>query len=309
MKHEIKVDCCGTSEMGKARSKNEDHYFLGQFAKSLLVDRTSLPIEDHARFTGNTNAHVFAVADGIGGHANGEEASEMALNTLIRFLLYAMPSYYGVDKAFRDQLVSNLKFSLTKANEIILAQNHQAEKSEGIMGSTLTMVYVLWPRAYVVHVGDSRCYLYRDGKLMQVTRDHTAAQEMIENGVLDPRKADESAWSHQLTQAIGGEADSSVNPEVYGVALRPGDALLLCTDGLSDMVDDENIARLLNVQESSEKCCATLIEAANQAGGEDNVTVVLARFVENVSQPAKTSAATVARETGEAKEPAESVPA
>jgi protein phosphatase len=145
------------------------------------------------------------------------------------------------------------------------------------MGTTLTMVYVLWPRAYVVHVGDSRCYLLRDDRLEQITRDHTVAQRFVEEGRLQPEEAENSRYSCILWNALGG-GSTEVSPEVYKVSLEPEDTVLLCTDGLTKHVEDPRLQELLGGQQGNEEICHRLVDAAIDAGGTDNITAVIARF-------------------------------
>src|SRR5262249_15542750 len=146
------------------------------------------------------------------------------------------------------------------------------------MGTTLTMAYILWPRLYVVHAGDSRCYLFRGGRGHQITRDHTVAQQMVERGILSPGEADTSRWSHALWNCIGG-GSQEINPDVYKATLQPVDTLLLCTDGLSKYLSTADIAEHLRKHASPEEATRSLIDAANAAGGADNITVIVARLV------------------------------
>jgi protein phosphatase len=145
------------------------------------------------------------------------------------------------------------------------------------MGTTLTMAYVLWPRLYVVHAGDSRCYLLREGAMEQVTTDQTIAQKLVEQGTLTPDQARASRWNHVLWSCIGG-GSPDLSVEVYKTNLRVGDSLLLCTDGLTTVVSDCRIHELLTQSPGAAEACRRLCDAANEAGGPDNSTVVVAHF-------------------------------
>jgi protein phosphatase len=145
------------------------------------------------------------------------------------------------------------------------------------MGTTVTMAYVLWPRMYIVHAGDSRCYVLRNGTLRQLTTDHTFAQRLVEDGALSAEDAELSRWRHVLWNCVGG-GDELVQPEVSKVDLHENDAILLCTDGLTEMCDDDEILRVLEARGSCGECVEELVRRANAAGGKDNVTAVLARF-------------------------------
>jgi protein phosphatase len=146
------------------------------------------------------------------------------------------------------------------------------------MGTTLTMACVLWPRVYVVHAGDSRCYLHRDGTLGRMTRDHTIAQKALDEGILTEEEAKSSVLSNTLWNCIGGGA-AGVSPDVYHATLCPGDELLLCTDGLTRHLPDAQIATILARSDSPARAVDTLIAAANEAGGADNVTVIVGRML------------------------------
>jgi protein phosphatase len=153
------------------------------------------------------------------------------------------------------------------------------------MGTTLTMAYVLWPRLYVVHAGDSRCYLFRPPKLEQITTDQTMAQQLVERGVLTPEDAPASRWSHVLWSCLGGQS-RQLQAEVYKATLTVGDTLLLCTDGVTGHLGDEELIKLLRQGGSAEETCRRLVAAANQAGGADNITAVVARFLDAQQQAA-----------------------
>jgi protein phosphatase len=148
------------------------------------------------------------------------------------------------------------------------------------------MAYILWPRLYVVHVGDSRCYLFRPPRLEQITTDQTMAQQLVERGVLAAEEAPQSRWSHVLWSCLGG-AKREMNAEVYKATLAAGDTLLLCTDGLTGGVRDDKIVELLRQGGNAQEMCERLVAAANEAGGKDNITVVVARFLDVAQQPAR----------------------
>ena len=145
------------------------------------------------------------------------------------------------------------------------------------MGTTLTMAYVLWPRVYVVHAGDSRCYLHRSGYLTRMTTDHTIAQRALDEGILTEEEAKSSVLGNTLWNCIGG-GTAGVTPDVYHATLTPGDELLLCTDGLTRKLTEEHISDVLKRSSSPEVAVGALITSANEAGGEDNITVVLVKF-------------------------------
>ncbi len=141
----------------------------------------------------------------------------------------------------------------------------------------MTMVYIVWPRAFVVHVGDSRCYLHREGQLKQLTTDHTMAAILTESGKMTRDQARQSPMGHALVNVLGGKTNE-IFVDVDRLTLEVADTLVLCTDGLYDMVTDDQLRDILDSNLNAEAACRTLVETANSNGGKDNITVVVARF-------------------------------
>jgi protein phosphatase len=271
-----KMDCFGLTDPGKARPNNEDQFLIADLSKSMLVRQTSLHLDDHTRLFGGSQGSLLVVADGMGGHSAGGRASSLAVDALARYVLNTMPWFLRLQGGGEDDLLDELKTALERCQERIEAEA-SANETRRDMGTTLTMAYLLWPRLYVVHAGDSRCYLLRGGRLEQVTHDHTVAQQLVDRGALSQRDAGESRWSHVLWNCLGG-GTHALSPEAYKAALQVGDAVLLCTDGLSKCVPDARIAALLGEARTAEEACRRLTDAANAAGGPDNVTTVVAYF-------------------------------
>jgi PPM family protein phosphatase len=273
-----KMDCFGLTDAGLARGANEDQFLIADLNKSMLVHQTSLSHEDHTRLFGGSQGKLLLVADGMGGQAGGRQASALAVEGLASYVLNTMPWFYRLAEGHEDDLREELKAALEACQRRVEGAA-EARPGGGRMGTTLTMAYVLWPRLFVVHAGDSRCYLLRDGRLHRVTTDHTVAQQLVERGVLGPEEAGESRWSHVLWNCIGG-GSHELNPDVYKATLQLGDTLLLCTDGLTKVVSDAEILRTLRRGERAREACDRLVALANAGGGPDNVTAVVARFLD-----------------------------
>ena len=276
------MDCFGLTDVGKVRETNQDQFMIGDLRKSLEVFQTSLSVEDHAKLFGGSQGRLLIVADGMGGHAAGERASTLALDTLSAYALNSLQWFFRLEQDSDEEFVSDLREAMERCDQTLKAEGDVLSANEG-MGTTLTLAYVIWPRVYVVHAGDSRCYLIRDKRLWQMTRDHTMAQELVDEGMLSKQDAASSSSAHVLWNCVGGVDD--VQPHAHRADLYLDDGLLLCSDGLTKHVSDEQISSLLKHSESAEIACRKLVDAANDAGGTDNITVVLARFKETSPEP------------------------
>lgn len=272
-----KVDCYGLTDRGRVRDTNEDQFLLADLRKSLQVHHTSLSLDDEGCVFGTAQGQLLLVADGVGGHAGGERASTIAVDCVANFAVNAMQWCTRLDELNDEAVMAEWKDALRECNHRVQAESAAKPERHG-MGTTLTMAYVMWPRAYVIHAGDSRCYLYRGGQLDRITTDHTLAQRFIEAGVLTPEQAEHSRFSHVLWNAIGG-SDHELAPEAHLAELQANDVLLLCTDGLTKGVGEEQISRVLTESRDAQEMCERLVTAANNAGGHDNVTAVVARFL------------------------------
>jgi serine/threonine protein phosphatase PrpC len=277
-----KMDWHGLTDIGKKRKNNEDQFLIADLSKSMRVHQTSLGLDDQTRLFGSSQGTLLLVADGMGGHAAGERASHLAVDSLTRYLLNTMHWFLRLDQKGEDDFLDNLKSALEHCQEEILAEAAEAPERHG-MGTTLTVAYLIWPQLYIVHAGDSRCYLARGSELKQITHDHTMAQQFVEQGTLRAEDAESSRWSHVLWKVVGG-TDDKVNPEVHKIHLELGDRLLLCTDGLHKHVSDEQIRQVIVRPIPAAETCQQLVDAANEEGGSDNITVVVAHFCGRESQ-------------------------
>jgi serine/threonine protein phosphatase PrpC len=228
-------------------------------------------------FTRDASALLLLVADGVGGGKGGEEASSRALDTIVGYVAGSSLFFSSLDTVAQRALLHDLTLSVQWSHAAVRNEATLRTSLQG-MATTLTMVVVLWPRAYVVQIGDSRFYHLRPPTLTQVTKDQTIAQEMIDKGLLPPAAAERSPLSHVLSQAVGNH-ESEIWPAISSLKLVAGDTLLLCTDGLTKHVADAQIAQLIAEAGSAKTACASLIEAALSGGGSDNVTVVVVRLL------------------------------
>lgn len=272
----VQADVAGLTDQGKVRPNNEDHFLFVRFGRYLEVMQTSLPAEQippRAQETG----YGMVVADGIGGHQGGEDASRLAVSFLVQMVLSTPDWILQVDDdRYYEEVLKRAANRLRRLNET-LAQHARDEPGLRGFGTTMTLAASLGPDLMLAHVGDSRAYVLRAGELHQLTCDHTLAQELANRGIIAQPEVATHHLRNVLTQALGVD-ERDVKPEVHKLHLKHGDCLLLCTDGLTDMVPNAAIAQILGTAETAATACQLLIQDALDAGGKDNVTVIVARY-------------------------------
>lgn len=266
---------CGATHRGQVRETNQDQFLIAQLNKSMQVTATSMPLED--RLYGSVLGEVLLVADGMGGHAAGEKASQLAIEHFVSRLLSSIHWHFLDDADRESEFMEDLQKMVRDAHSRIVAEGELHADQRG-MGTTLTTAYIVWPRMYVVHAGDSRCYLIRGQEAKQITTDHTLARQMVEAGGLKPEEEAGSKWSNVLWNVLGGRTDGGdILVEVRRVDLEPDDRVVLCSDGLHRYIDAKELAEVILDADQPEAACQRLIKMANDAGGEDNVTVIVSQ--------------------------------
>jgi PPM family protein phosphatase len=244
------MDAAGISDRGKVREKNEDSYLIHKQGPFCL----------------------FAVADGMGGHAAGEVASNLALETLRTHL-----DEYG-DRLLQGHDVSVPEFvraMLETANRRVLDVSI-AERSQAGMGTTLTMLFGMHGSFWLGHIGDSRAYLINTEGIQTLTEDHTLVTQLVRNGQISEDETNGHPQRHILTRALG--TDETVNFDILPLSYSPGDAILLCSDGLYSLVENQEICREVSVKNDFCEVLESLVLLANERGGTDNITAVLVRL-------------------------------
>ncbi len=268
------LDAYGLTHPGKLRPNNEDAFLLASIHKRVQVEATSLT--DHQRLPlGNERIAVVAmVADGVGGLAGGEDASALALEAAMQYVTESMDCYYRADSS-AAQFIEELQAAAMRAHEAVLAARDDQGATRR-MATTLTLYMGVWPHYYLLQVGDSRYYSWRDGTLTQVSRDQTMAQDLVDMGVLTATAAMRTRMAHVLSSAIGGDTAA---PVVTHLQADWGNVHLLCSDGLTKHVSDERIAERLANMTSAKQVCEALLQDALDGGGTDNITIVVRRVV------------------------------
>jgi serine/threonine protein phosphatase PrpC len=272
----IDVHSAGLSHQGLVRAENQDQFFIADLTRSMRVKSNAIDVGVNARLYGGPLAQVYFVADGMGGHKGGSEASKLAIEYLVNSVLNSAKWLIHIDANNEESFVDEMKNLLSNAHQAIQDEAKTDKQFEG-MGTTLTMAYVAWPKLFVLHAGDTRCYVIRNKQLKLITRDHTVANQMMQSGKLDPSAVERSPWSNVLVNALGAGAQDVV-ADVYRVNLEPGDSVLLCSDGLNKHVSDAQIGHMVQSTNDVDRVCHDLVEAAKLGGGSDNITVVLATF-------------------------------
>jgi protein phosphatase len=270
----LRVRSCGLTDPGKVRNSNQDQFLIATLTKALQIQQTSLP-QSKVQWA-DEQGYLFVVADGVGGHAGGEEASALAVDTLESFMLDTFKWFHHLKGREGDQVLHEFRQALGQADANVLAEAEQHPELRG-MGTTLTMAYSLNDELFIAHAGDSRCYLLRNGILHRLTEDHTMVQEMVHRGMLQPHEVAGHHLRHVVTNIIGGH-EAGVRVEVHKVHLEAGDRILLCSDGLTEMLADDEITAILQDCAEPSPACERLVAGANERGGKDNVTAVVANY-------------------------------
>ncbi len=268
------LDLFGLTHVGKVRKTNQDHFLLCTVHPQVMMHATSLPAPDDLPLRGERLATILLVADGVGSGTGGGDASQVAVEAVTRYVSSTLRCYHAAGTADESVFEDALRAAATDAHDAV---KHEAagQADPGRMATTLTLAIVIWPWVYVVQVGDSRCYRYLDGTLKQFTRDQTMAQALVDQGALPKEKMAQSPFSNILTSAIGGEA---ATPIVTRFEIRDrASVVLLCSDGLTKHVSDDEIGQHIAAMTSSEELCEGLLELALERGGSDNVTILAGR--------------------------------
>jgi protein phosphatase len=251
------ITCAARTDVGLIRSGNEDNY------------------------TVSPDRGVFIVADGMGGHAAGEVASEMVVSGVSRDL----GSFKGTSL---DEAVARMTAAVRAANAAVFERTLIEHDKRG-MGTTVTVLVLHSNRYLIGHVGDSRAYLLRDSVFHQLTKDHSYVQEQVDAGYLTPEQARTHPYSNVITRCVGASGD--VVPDIFSGTCREGDVFLLASDGLTGMVEDDGLGAILRTPGSPERWVERMVAEANRRGGLDNITAVIVR-VDSVEAPAADPTAT-----------------
>lgn len=273
-RHTLTVQSFGMSDTGAVRETNEDQFLIATLTKAIGIKQSSVPqssIQCSAE-----EGHIFVVADGFGGAPAGEQASALAVESIESFVANKLKWFYHLKGAEGENVLAEFQAALKQADARIFQESADHPELGG-MGTTLTVAYSLGATLFVAHAGDSRCYLFRSPELMPLTHDHTLAEVLASRDPLGSTEKSRRRYSHVITNAIGGRSPG-VRAEIQKHALKADDVLLLATDGLTRGVADSKIAAILQRERDPKTACQQLVAQALEAGGRDNVTVIVARY-------------------------------
>jgi serine/threonine protein phosphatase PrpC len=269
------IDSYGLTHPGLVRPSNQDHFLIGQLRQRFHVKQSSLPDLAEIPVAEERLASLMMVADGVGGGRKGEAASRLAVEELTQYITESVRCYYSAETGDTD-FTRALEAGAIKSHQAVIERGASDPDSRG-MATTLTLLISVWPWCYLLQVGDSRYYQYRDGKLIQISRDQTMAQELLDSGVFAASIASgQSPLSNMLSSSIGGHQSA---PVVKRLPNSWSTIHLLCSDGLTRHVSDERIAKRLGAIKSAQQVCEDLLQDALEGGGTDNITIIVGRVV------------------------------
>jgi protein phosphatase len=271
----VRADFGAVSHAGKVRLENEDHFLVFRLRRDQEALLTNIPADELPEPTGEAG-YSMIVADGMGGMAAGEVASRLAITTALK-LVHKSPKWgFKINQQEARELFDRINCYVREIDRTLNERGHADPRLFG-MGTTLTAAFSMGVDLFIIHLGDSRAYLYRNRELRRLTRDHTMAQAMADAGYIAPEDVRRHARRNTLTNYLGTH-HGKVKADLRWLRLTDGDRLLLCTDGLSDMVDDQSIARILHEHDRPADAAQALLDEALEQGGKDNVTVIVARY-------------------------------
>jgi PPM family protein phosphatase len=270
----VRIDCAGRTHQGFVRTNNEDHFYISRFGRFLMPLATNVSGQAETLF--EEEGHGLVVADGMGGAAAGEWASSLAIQTMLRLVIQTPDWILAAEGPEVDRVLKRMAERFVEIDQVLLNEAEKHAKLHG-MGTTMTVAANYGSSMILTHVGDSRAYLYRGGTLHQLTQDHTLAQALVDQGYLTHVREATLQVQHTLVKALGGLGHRA-QADVQRLTLLDRDTLLLCTDGLTDMMPDPEIVAVLGKAVPAADLADQLVQEALAKGGKDNVTVIVARY-------------------------------
>jgi serine/threonine protein phosphatase PrpC len=269
----------GATDRGRVRPSNQDQFLIAAPTAALWVLQSSC--QKTGLQCADIGSHLLVVADGMGGRVGGGEASVLAIEAVETSVLSTLSWLLALRSSEQQpsvDVLTELRAALQQADTCVWQEAARHPELAG-MGTTLTVAYRYRSSLFVAHAGDSRCYLLRAETLFRLTQDHTLASDLVRRGMLPSEEDARGGLRHIITNVVGGPREG-VSVELHRLTLQAGDVILLCTDGLTRMLTDLQIASVLRAYPDPCRACERLVQGANEAGGHDNVTAIVARCEE-----------------------------
>ena len=268
------IDVYGLTHQGLVRPSNQDHFLIASLRQRLKVQQSSLPDLSELPVAEDRLASLMMVADGVGGGKKGGEASQLAVQELAQYITESVRCYYNAETGDSD-FTQALEAGAIECHRTVVAHGAQDPETAG-MATTITLWIGVWPWCYLVQVGDSRYYQFRNGVLTQISRDQTMAQDLLDSGTFAKAVVVNSPLANVLTSSIGGQ---HTEPVVKRLPNSWSTTHLLCSDGLTKHVSDDRIAERLGAMKSARQVCEDLLQDALDGGGSDNITITVGRAI------------------------------
>ncbi len=280
------IIAAGKTDIGRRRSSNQDQFLIAEAIPSLRVSSNSLGFPLTTLINGKAQAHIMIVADGMGGHQGGSRAAELTIRIVIDQLCGMTDWRLAIDASKRNEFQSVLQAIVSRAHRAVVSESRDDPSFRG-MGTTLTLALAIEHDLWLAHVGDSRCYLIRNGAISKLTRDHTVADQIAARGGLNPSFLENSPWSNVLWNAIGADAEEVVADVTHQIT-KIGDRYVLCSDGLNKHLNDAEVSKLVVEAPHPSQACDALVASAVERGGTDNVTTIVFEVRETIDDSAIT---------------------
>ena len=265
------IDVYGCTHKGLVRKTNADHFLVASFHRAILVHAASVPAESLPAFSPDSRGFVLLVADGVGSMAAGADGSAKVTDTIARYLVEMSEVSLMAQPNREKEVLDKLREAVSHVH--VELQEYAREIGAGA-ATTITVCHMVWPCGFIAHAGDSRAYRLRNGNLERMTTDQTMAQAMIDSGTMSREAAEASRFRNVLLSAVGG---TSMDLDLSATDLKRGDRWLLCSDGLTRHVSDDEIRETLASDRTSREMCEHLTDLSMQRGAEDNITVIALR--------------------------------
>ncbi len=266
----------GATDIGQARRSNQDHYLIADMRRLLKVCDSSVQSLAQQSVVSSHPGELMMIADGMGGHPNGEYASQAAISFMTGYVANLMPRFLHIDPNDDADFCAALKEGPVLIHRLFQKEGEN-DPTKAEMGTTLTTAYIVWPYLYVVHVGDTRCYLFRNGELRQLTKDHTVAQYLADASGQASAPSQSPNLQNMLWNSVTA-AKVPPEPQICRERLHAGDSVLLCSDGLTKHMSTPEIVAVLESPASVEFKTKQLIDESNRRGGRDNISIVIGVF-------------------------------